>query len=107
MQNNKLNRKEAYSDDLVKSTITLHNTRTRILHIRKCFPSNPIPISIRIREELELTGPYKIKKTNFRNEAFNIENIQDKLYFWDSKIKKYVPLNNSIYENIMEGNLRL
>ncbi len=71
------------------------------------LPRYSIPIFIRIRNELELTGPLKIKKTNLRREAYDVNSIQDQLFFWDSSTKKYVALDKSIYQNILEGKLKI
>ena len=67
------------------------------------LPRYSIPIFIRFRDDLETAGPYKIKKVKLRKEAYNIDIIQDQLFFWDSGIKNYVPLTNSAYQKIMEG----
>ena len=71
------------------------------------LPKYSLPIFIRIRDELEFTGPYKIKKTNLRKEAYDREIIKDSLLFWDSAMKKYVELSNSVYQNILEGKLKI
>ena len=75
--------------------------------IIEVLPKYSIPIFIRIRDELETTESKKIKKIDLKRDAFNIEKIQDKLFFWDSSLKKYVPLDNLVYQNILEGNLKL
>ena len=71
------------------------------------LPKYAIPIFFRIRDDLEVAGPYKIKKTYLRKEAYDIEIIKDSLLFWDSAMKKYVELSNSIYQNILEGKLKI
>ena len=71
------------------------------------LPKYSIPIFIRIRESIDLTGPLKIKKTNLCREAYDIENIRDALFFWDSIMKKYVSLTNLIYQKILEGKLKI
>ena len=75
--------------------------------IVKVLPRYSIPIFIRIRNELEISGPLKIKKINLRREAYNIEIIQDPLFLWDSAMKKYVPFTNSAYQDILEVKLRI
>ena len=71
------------------------------------LPGYSIPMFIRIRDDLETTGPYKIKKVDLRKEAYNVNIIQDPLNFWDSSRKKYVPFTNSLYQDIMDGKLRI
>lgn len=69
----------------------------------KVLPKYSIPIFIRVREELEITGSNKIRKSNLRKEAFNIDTIDEPIYFWDSSAKRYLELDNSTYKNIFEG----
>jgi len=71
------------------------------------LPKYAIPIFIRLRDDLEVVGPFKLKKTDLRQEAYNIKNIQDKLLFWDSNMKKYVDFTNTLYQDLLEGNLRI
>jgi len=70
------------------------------------LPSYSIPRFFRFCDELETTGPEKIKKTDLRKEAYNIEIIKDPLFFWDSKKKQYMTLNNSVYQKIKEGKIK-
>lgn len=67
------------------------------------FPSYSIPVFIRFRDELELTGPLKIKKTNLRQEAYDINAIKDQMLMWNSKEKKYVSFTNTLYQELMKS----
>jgi len=71
------------------------------------LPNYSIPIFVRLCDNLEITGPYKIKKVNLRNEAYNLKVIQDPLNFWDTTMKKYVPFTDMLYQDLMDGNLRM
>jgi acyl-CoA synthetase (AMP-forming)/AMP-acid ligase II len=71
------------------------------------FPGYSIPMFIRIRDDLETAGPYKIKKVDLRKEAYDVSIIQDPLNFWDSSSRKYVPLTDSLYHELMDGKLRI
>ena len=46
-------------------------------------------------------------KGNYALGAYNVNNIQDPLNFWDSSIKKYVPITNSLYQDLLDGKLRI
>ena len=70
------------------------------------LPGYSIPKFFRLCDELETTGPEKIKKIDLRKEAYNIEIIKDPLFFWDSKKKQYMTLDNSAYQKIKEGKIR-
>jgi acyl-CoA synthetase (AMP-forming)/AMP-acid ligase II len=67
------------------------------------LPGYSIPVFIRFRDELEVTGPYKIKKVNLKREAYDIEIIDDDMLLWESRSKKYIPLTKSACQKIMAG----
>ncbi|MFW9823664.1 MAG: AMP-binding protein [Candidatus Thorarchaeota archaeon] len=71
------------------------------------LPSYSIPLFIRIREDLELVGPLKIKKFDLRKEAYNINKFQDVIYFWDFKSKTYKEFNDKQYKNLIKGNIKV
>jgi len=71
------------------------------------LPTYSIPVFVRLCDDLEITGPYKIKKVNLRNETYNLKVIHDPLNFWNSSMKKYVPFTDSLYQDLMNGKLRI
>ncbi len=76
--------------------------------VLEVFPVYSIPIFIRICEdELEITGPYKIKKTNLQSEGYDIESITDKVYLWNQQDKNYVFLDNDLYQKLINGQFKI
>jgi acyl-CoA synthetase (AMP-forming)/AMP-acid ligase II len=72
------------------------------------LPSYSIPVFIRICEDdLEITGPYKIKKTNLRREAYDIELISDNIFLWNQQDRKYIFLDNDIYHELINGQFKI
>lgn len=69
----------------------------------KVLPKYSIPIFIRIREDLEITGSNKIRKSNLKNQSFKIGTINEPIYYWDSSKRKYLELDNLTYQSILEG----
>ncbi len=68
------------------------------------LPSYAQPIFVRIIEELETTGTFKLKKNDLREEAYHLDKIKGNQIF----IKKpgqnsYVPLDRDYYEIIESG----
>ena len=68
------------------------------------LPSYAQPVFIRIIEELETTGTFKLKKNDLREEAYHLDKVSDDNIF----VKKpgensYVPLDKDYYEVIMNG----
>jgi citronellyl-CoA synthetase len=75
--------------------------------VLKVLPKYSIPIFIRIRQHLEVTGSNKIRKARLRKEGYNINEIRDALYFWNPSIKEYVPFDIPKYQEILEGKIKI
>ena len=98
--------------------------------MKQKLPSYAIPLFIRLAEEIETTGKcfsktvkwtqcwtqphifphnfpsaetYKTMKKNFIAEGYDLNKIQDKMYFLLNG--KYTPLDKKLYENIMSGKI--
>lgn len=69
------------------------------------LPKYSIPIFIRICDELEVTGSNKIRKSNLRKEGYNVNEIKESLYVWDSLKRRYTPFNSSKRQAILTGKL--
>jgi acyl-CoA synthetase (AMP-forming)/AMP-acid ligase II len=75
--------------------------------LNSSLPRYASPVFVRIRNNLEVTGTFKLRKVNLKKEGYNPNNISDPLYIWDSKskcLKKFTP---DIYQSIDNGDLRL
>ncbi|XP_015921094.3 long-chain fatty acid transport protein 1 [Parasteatoda tepidariorum] len=77
------------------------------LNLKKKLPSYALPMFIRVCDDLELTGTYKLRKVSLQKEGYNPENVSDALYFIDHKQKSYVPLTRDRHEDIISGRVRL
>ncbi len=75
--------------------------------VTEVLPGFSIPIFLRIREKLEITGSQKIRKVNLRKDGYNLNKIQDPVYFWDSSRKTYVPFDDKLYQDILNGKIIL
>ena len=75
--------------------------------VLKVLPKYSLPIFIRIRQNLEVTGSNKIRKSSLRKEGYNINEIKDPIYFWNSSIKKYIPFDISKYQEIIKGQIEI
>jgi citronellyl-CoA synthetase len=73
----------------------------------KVLPKYSIPIFIRIRDEIEVTGSNKVRKSLLRKEAYNINEIEDLIYFWDSSNKSYILFDKTTYLKIKNGNIKI
>lgn len=71
------------------------------------LPRYAIPVFVRIRQNLEVTGTFKLRKVTLKEEGYNINKITNPLYIWDSNSEGLEKLTLEIYKDINSGNLRL
>ncbi|MHA2051582.1 MAG: AMP-binding protein [Promethearchaeota archaeon] len=68
------------------------------------LPKYSIPMFLRVQTELEVTGTHKLRKTNLKRQGYNINEIKDPVYLWDSSTQSYKLLDVDDYSKIMSGN---
>ena len=68
------------------------------------LPSYAQPVFVRIIEELETTGTFKLKKNELREEAYHLDKINgDQIFVKKPGEKTYSLLDRSYYDIIQEG----
>ena len=68
------------------------------------LPGYAQPVFVRIIEELETTGTFKLKKNDLREEAFHLDKVnEDKIFIKKPGEASYVPLDKEYYDVIMSG----
>lgn len=66
------------------------------------------PVFIRVMNAMDLTGTFKMKKTDLQKDAFDPKLAKnDKLYYLDLKQNRYIPLREEEYDKIVNGQIRL
>lgn len=60
-----------------------------------------------LQEEMEMTSTFKQQKFQLVQSGFNPSRVLDLLYVLDSQQQNYVPLTDSVYQNILSGEHRL
>jgi len=75
--------------------------------LKKLLPSYACPMFLRIVHRVDLTGTFKLQKSKLRNEGFDIGVIEDQLFYFDGKEKMYLVLDESKYEQIIRGEIRM
>lgn len=75
--------------------------------LKENLPSYAFPIFLRVMKSVPLTGTYKLKKVDLQKDGYNVNEIEDKLYFYNAKLNKYEQLTKEIYDNIISGKVRL
>ncbi len=74
--------------------------------VSKKLPSYAQPVFVRIIDELETTGTFKLKKNNLREEAFHLDKVNGDLVFVKKPGKNsYERLDNDFYQSIKSGDV--
>lgn len=71
------------------------------------LPKYSIPLFVRIQNELEFTGTHKLRKINLRKQGYDINNIKDTIFLWNSSTQSYKNLVTDDYRNILIGKLNI
>lgn len=75
--------------------------------LRQKVPIFSIPVFIRLVDQLELTSTHKLHKVTYRKQGFDPQLVKDPLYFFDSKNFTYIPLDQQLYNQIIENKIRI
>lgn len=75
--------------------------------IDKRLPKYAQPIFLRFVKKIELTGTFKMKKFLLQNEGFNPFEIKDPLYFLDASTNSFIPFTSDLYQQLLDGKLKL
>ena len=71
------------------------------------LPAYAQPLTIRIKNEIEVTGTFKHRKVELVKEGYDPKNISEPLYFCDHQSRKYVPLDNDLFGSIDNQEIKL
>jgi len=74
-------------------------------HVCQNLTNYSRPYFIRVRPKIQTTGTFKFVKSELRNEGYNIHKIKDPIYFLNNEQYQY--LDQTLYEQIQNGNVRL
>jgi fatty-acyl-CoA synthase len=74
-------------------------------HLASCLPAYAMPVFLRVRGHVDLTGTFKYSKTELVREGYNPDASQDALYF--DHANGFVPLEKDLYQRIQSGEFRL
>ena len=70
----------------------------------RSLPSYAQPVFVRIIEELETTGTFKLKKNDLREEAYHLDKVQgDKIFIKKPGSSAYEILDEHYYQVIKNG----
>ena len=69
-------------------------------YVENSLPKYARPLFIRIIQEMDTTGTFKLKKNDLRNEAFDISKVADPIYCLKPNSSNYVALDNEWLQTI-------
>ncbi len=72
-------------------------------HLKTSLPKYAVPLFVRFVPDFEWTATHKIKKTNLKNQGYDMSQVKEDIYVLLPGSEGYVALNNEIYQNIMAG----
>lgn len=75
--------------------------------VKKQLPAYATPIFLRLVQQLDITGTFKLKKLALQREGYNPHAIQDRMYFYDGVKGAYRTLDHCLYQDIIEMRCRL
>lgn len=75
-------------------------------HIQRKLPDYAVPLFVRLREFHEVTGTFKIKKTELKQQGFRPSTGNEQVYVLLDREKGYQRLSADLYQAIEQGRIR-
>jgi acyl-CoA synthetase (AMP-forming)/AMP-acid ligase II len=72
-------------------------------HVKDKLPSYAVPLFIRVRQEQEITGTFKHKKSTLKDEGFDLSVIDEPLFVYKSKLNEYQPVTKDWLDELKKG----
>jgi fatty-acyl-CoA synthase len=76
-------------------------------HLAQRLPAYARPLFLRLRDDVDVTGTFKHKKSDLIREGFDPKTTTDAIYFDDPAQQAYVLLDPALHARIRAGKLRL
>jgi fatty-acyl-CoA synthase len=76
-------------------------------HLTSRLPVYAIPVFLRIRHEMDMTGTFKYTKSDFVRQGFDPCCTPDAIYFDDGAKRAFVRLDEVLYDHINAGRIRI
>ncbi len=76
-------------------------------HMTNYLPMYAYPKFLRIREHMTVTSTFKHMKVELVKEGFDPSKITDTLYVCDAPNKTYIQIDEGVYNDVVEGKMKL
>jgi hypothetical protein len=77
------------------------------VHLKAALPPYAVPVFVRVRSELEVTGTFKHRKVELKNQGFDVDLVKDPIYYLKDGGSEYVKLTKKVMDEFQEGNVRV
>ena len=77
------------------------------VHVRSQLPSYAVPLFLRFKTEVEVTGTFKYRKVDLVQEGFNPSQISDPMFMMNASSGLYEPLTQEVFDQVQTGKVRL
>ncbi|XP_041368916.1 long-chain fatty acid transport protein 4-like [Gigantopelta aegis] len=88
----------------VKGTVDLQQLNTSF---KRALPVYARPVFVRLAQEVNTTGTFKLVKTDLREEGFNPNATKDRIFYMNHKSGEYEPVTPEVFSGINSGKIRL
>lgn len=75
-------------------------------HLKSALPAYAIPLFLRIQQNADTTGTFKFRKVDAVKEGFDVEKLQDAIWFLNPKIRTYERLDLKTHQKIQSKRFR-
>jgi hypothetical protein len=76
-------------------------------YLERHLPAYARPKFLRLRKRLDMTSTFKQRKIDLVAEGFDLQRSADPLYYEDSRLGAFVPLDAALRERIVSGDVHL
>jgi fatty-acyl-CoA synthase len=76
-------------------------------HLTHRLPAYARPLFLRMTDRIDVTATFKLRKTDLVREGFDPAKTDDVIYFDDLSQRRFVPLDDELYDRIAAGEVRL
>jgi fatty-acyl-CoA synthase len=70
------------------------------------LPAYARPAFIRVQDDVEITGTFKVRKLDLQREGFDPTVVTDPLYYRDDEKRSFLPLDPAVHTRILEQEIR-
>lgn len=74
-------------------------------HLQEKLPAYAIPLFLRIRQQEQITGTFKYRKVELKDEAYHLPRISGPVMVLTAGSQAYRPLTDELYRDIQDGRL--